>query len=101
MSETTHFGFETVPREEKSRRVRGVFDSVAGKYDLMNDLMSAGLHRYWKRFAVEACFVREGMRILDLAGGTGDLVRLFADRVGAEGQVVLSDINGAMITAGR
>ena len=81
--------------------MRGVFDSVAGKYDLMNDLMSAGLHRLWKRFAVDATRVRPGMRVLDLAGGTGDLARLFADRVGPAGEVVLTDINGAMLAGGR
>ncbi|HYR01527.1 MAG TPA: bifunctional demethylmenaquinone methyltransferase/2-methoxy-6-polyprenyl-1,4-benzoquinol methylase UbiE [Casimicrobiaceae bacterium] len=101
MSEKTHFGYEQVAPQDKARRVRGVFDSVAGKYDLMNDLMSAGLHRWWKRFAVEATGVRAGMRVLDLAGGTGDLARLFADRVGAAGTVVLTDINGAMLAAGR
>jgi demethylmenaquinone methyltransferase / 2-methoxy-6-polyprenyl-1,4-benzoquinol methylase len=101
MTDKTHFGFQEVSPEEKARRVRGVFDSVAGKYDLMNDLMSAGLHRLWKRFAVNATRVRAGMRVLDLAGGTGDLARLFADRVGATGEVVLTDINGAMLAAGR
>ncbi len=101
MSDSTHFGYEQVSEEEKRRRVRGVFDSVAGKYDLMNDLMSAGLHRWWKRFAVSATAVRPGMKVLDLAGGTGDLARLFADRVGATGTVVLTDINGAMLAAGR
>jgi demethylmenaquinone methyltransferase/2-methoxy-6-polyprenyl-1,4-benzoquinol methylase len=101
MSGETHFGFEAVSPDEKSRRVRGVFDSVAGKYDVMNDLMSAGLHRLWKRFAVDAAGIREGMRVLDLAGGTGDLARLFASRVGATGQVVLTDINRAMLAAGR
>jgi demethylmenaquinone methyltransferase/2-methoxy-6-polyprenyl-1,4-benzoquinol methylase len=101
MSEKTHFGYQQVAPEDKARRVRGVFDSVAGKYDLMNDLMSAGLHRLWKRFAVEASGVRAGMRVLDLAGGTGDLARLFADRVGPTGNVVLTDINGAMLAAGR
>ena len=101
MNESTHFGYEQVSDEEKRRRVRGVFDSVAGKYDLMNDLMSAGLHRWWKRFAVSATAVRAGMRVLDLAGGTGDLARLFADRVGPGGIVVLTDINGAMLAAGR
>ncbi len=101
MSDRTHFGFEQVSVEEKAQRVRGVFDSVAGKYDLMNDLMSAGLHRLWKRFAVNATGVREGMRVLDLAGGTGDLARLFADRVGPSGEVVLTDINGAMLAFGR
>jgi demethylmenaquinone methyltransferase/2-methoxy-6-polyprenyl-1,4-benzoquinol methylase len=101
MNERTHFGFEDVAPEDKARRVRGVFDSVAGKYDLMNDLMSAGLHRLWKRFAVNATGVRAGMRVLDLAGGTGDLARLFANRVGAAGEVVLTDINGAMLAEGR
>jgi demethylmenaquinone methyltransferase/2-methoxy-6-polyprenyl-1,4-benzoquinol methylase len=101
MSEKTHFGYQQVAPEDKARRVRGVFDSVAGKYDLMNDLMSAGLHRLWKRFTVEASGVRAGMRVLDLAGGTGDLARLFADRVGPTGNVVLTDINGAMLAAGR
>jgi demethylmenaquinone methyltransferase/2-methoxy-6-polyprenyl-1,4-benzoquinol methylase len=101
MSERTHFGFEEVGVDDKARRVRGVFDSVAGKYDLMNDLMSAGFHRLWKRFAVEATRIAPGMRVLDLAGGTGDLARLFAERVGPSGEVVLTDINGAMLAAGR
>ena len=101
MTDKTHFGFEQVAPDEKKRRVRGVFDSVAGRYDLMNDLMSAGLHRLWKRFAVEATGVRPGMRVLDLAGGTGDLARLFAERVGPEGEVVHTDINGAMLAEGR
>ena len=101
MSDRTDFGYEQVPLEDKARRVRGVFDSVAGKYDLMNDLMSAGLHRLWKRFAVNATRVRSGMRVLDLAGGTGDLAADFARRVGPTGTVVLTDINGAMLAAGR
>jgi demethylmenaquinone methyltransferase/2-methoxy-6-polyprenyl-1,4-benzoquinol methylase len=101
MTDKTHFGFEQVPVEEKAQRVRGVFESVAGKYDLMNDLMSVGLHRLWKRFAVRATGVREGMRVLDLAGGTGDLARLFAERVGPGGEVILTDINGAMLGVGR
>jgi demethylmenaquinone methyltransferase/2-methoxy-6-polyprenyl-1,4-benzoquinol methylase len=101
MSERTHFGFEEVGVDDKARRVRGVFDSVAAKYDLMNDLMSAGFHRLWKRFAVEATRIAPGMRVLDLAGGTGDLARLFAERVGPSGEVVLTDINGAMLAAGR
>jgi demethylmenaquinone methyltransferase/2-methoxy-6-polyprenyl-1,4-benzoquinol methylase len=101
MTDRTHFGFEEVPVEDKARRVRGVFDSVAGKYDLMNDLMSAGLHRLWKRFAVEATRVRPGMRVLDLAGGTGDLALQFARRVGPTGEVVLTDINGTMLAGGR
>jgi demethylmenaquinone methyltransferase/2-methoxy-6-polyprenyl-1,4-benzoquinol methylase len=101
MSEQTHFGFEQVTPEEKTRRVRGVFDSVASRYDLMNDLMSWGMHRAWKRFAVAASGVRAGARVLDVAGGTADLARLFAARVGPTGNVVLTDINGAMLAAGR
>ena len=101
MSDRTHFGFEQVAADEKAARVRGVFDSVAVKNDLMNDIMSAGLHRLWKRFTVNATGVRSGMRVLDLAGGTGDLARLFAGRVGPTGEVVLTDINGAMLGFGR
>jgi demethylmenaquinone methyltransferase/2-methoxy-6-polyprenyl-1,4-benzoquinol methylase len=101
MSEQTHFGFEQVTPEEKTRRVRGVFDSVATRYDLMNDLMSWGMHRAWKRFAIAASGVRAGARVLDVAGGTADLARLFAARVGPSGSVVLTDINGAMLAAGR
>jgi len=97
----THFGFEEVRESEKAKRVRGVFDSVASRYDVMNDLMSAGLHRWWKRYAVELAGVREGGRVLDLAGGTGDLARLFARRTGPSGLVVLTDINGAMLAEGR
>jgi demethylmenaquinone methyltransferase/2-methoxy-6-polyprenyl-1,4-benzoquinol methylase len=94
----TNFGFERVPEEEKSKRVRGVFDSVAGRYDLMNDLMSFGLHRLWKRFAVLIARVRPGERVLDVAAGSGDLARAFAAR-GAD--VCLTDINGAMLARGR
>jgi demethylmenaquinone methyltransferase / 2-methoxy-6-polyprenyl-1,4-benzoquinol methylase len=101
VTDKTHFGFEQVAPDEKTRRVKGVFESVASKYDLMNDLMSAGLHRAWKRFTIETSGVRKGGRVLDLAGGTGDMARLFADRVGPSGQVVLTDINGAMLTVGR
>jgi demethylmenaquinone methyltransferase / 2-methoxy-6-polyprenyl-1,4-benzoquinol methylase len=101
MSESTHFGFEQVPPDEKTRRVRGVFDSVAQRYDLMNDLMSGGMHRLWKRFAIERSGVREGSRVLDLASGTGDLARQFARRVGPMGTVIHTDINGAMLAAGR
>jgi demethylmenaquinone methyltransferase/2-methoxy-6-polyprenyl-1,4-benzoquinol methylase len=101
MTEQTDFGYEQVPVGDKAQHVRRVFDSVASKYDLMNDLMSAGLHRLWKRFAVEATRVRAGMRVLDLAGGTGDLAVEFARRVGPEGEVVLTDINRTMIQAGR
>jgi demethylmenaquinone methyltransferase / 2-methoxy-6-polyprenyl-1,4-benzoquinol methylase len=98
---STDFGYQQVPESEKARRVAGVFESVAGRYDLMNDLMSAGLHRWWKRYTVEQSRVRPGERVLDVAGGTGDLARLFSQRVGARGTVVLSDINGAMLTRGR
>jgi len=101
MSDATHFGFETVPEHEKARRVAGVFSSVAGKYDLMNDLMSGGLHRAWKAFTVAASGVREGARVLDIAGGSGDLARAFARRVGRTGEVWLTDINGAMLGVGR
>ncbi|HUH94744.1 MAG TPA: bifunctional demethylmenaquinone methyltransferase/2-methoxy-6-polyprenyl-1,4-benzoquinol methylase UbiE [Casimicrobiaceae bacterium] len=101
MTRTTHFGYQQVGTEEKAQRVRGVFDSVVGKYDLMNDLMSAGMHRWWKRFTVEISGVGAGKRVLDVAGGTADLARLFADRVGATGQVVLTDINEAMLRTGR
>jgi demethylmenaquinone methyltransferase/2-methoxy-6-polyprenyl-1,4-benzoquinol methylase len=101
LSDKTTFGFEEVAPDEKTRRVRGVFESVAGKYDLMNDLMSAGMHRGWKRFAVETSGVRAGAQVLDVAGGTADLSRLFSDRVGPTGSVVLTDINGAMLGAGR
>src|SRR5688572_29616956 len=98
---TTDFGFEQVSEEDKARRVAGVFDSVARRYDLMNDLMSMGLHRIWKRVAVEYSLVRPGDRVLDVAGGTGDLARLFARRVGTSGSVVLTDINGSMLAIGR
>src|SRR6188768_2352990 len=101
MTDPAYFGYERVEPDEKTRRVRGVFDSVAGKYDLMNDLMSAGLHRLWKRFTVNATRVRPGMRILDLAGGTGDLAIEFARRVGPTGIVVLTDINATMLQGGR
>jgi demethylmenaquinone methyltransferase/2-methoxy-6-polyprenyl-1,4-benzoquinol methylase len=97
----THFGFETVPEEEKAKRVSGVFTSVACKYDVMNDLMSAGLHRIWKRFAVDVSGVRKGQRVLDVAGGSADLSRLFLKKVGDSGQVVLTDINNAMLQVGR
>ncbi|MCB1867562.1 MAG: bifunctional demethylmenaquinone methyltransferase/2-methoxy-6-polyprenyl-1,4-benzoquinol methylase UbiE [Gammaproteobacteria bacterium] len=98
---TTHFGYEQVKVSEKAKRVRAVFDSVATRYDLMNDLMSLGIHRLWKRFAVELAGVRPGQRILDLASGTGDLAARFAGLTGPEGMVVMSDINAAMLTQGR
>jgi len=97
----THFGYRQVPVEEKARRVQGVFDSVADNYDLMNDVMSAGIHRLWKRYAVGMSGIRAGQTVLDLAGGTGDITRLLAPRVGDEGHVVLTDINAAMLSNGR
>ena len=99
--DTTHFGYQSVPAGEKADRVRDVFDSVASRYDLMNDLMSAGLHRLWKRFTIEQAGVRPGHVVLDLAGGTGDLARAFAGKVGKDGLVVLADINAAMLRQGR
>ncbi len=98
---TTDFGFRKVAEDEKARKVADVFDSVASRYDLMNDLMSAGLHRLWKRFAVDQSMVRPGERVLDVAGGTGDLTRLFLQRVGARGKVIITDINGPMLRRGR
>jgi demethylmenaquinone methyltransferase / 2-methoxy-6-polyprenyl-1,4-benzoquinol methylase len=98
---TTHFGFKRVAPEEKASLVRGVFDSVAQHYDIMNDLMSLGIHRIWKRLAVQLSNVRKGEQVLDLAGGTGDLAALFEQRVGAEGNVVLADINAQMLRTGR
>ena len=97
----THFGFTQIDAGDKARRVRGVFDSVAPRYDMMNDLMSVGLHRLWKRFAVDVARVRPGHRVLDVAGGTGDMTRLLLDRVGPEGGVWLTDINGPMLATGR
>ena len=97
----THFGFETVDETEKARRVRGVFDSVASKYDLMNDLMSMGMHRAWKAYTVMVANLHEGDRVLDIAGGTGDLALAFAKKVGKTGQVVHTDINEAMLRTGR
>ena len=101
MPKTTDFGFQAVPEDEKAQRVAGVFESVATRYDLMNDMMSAGMHRLWKRFAAEQSGLRPGQRVLDVAGGTGDLAKLFARRVGSGGQVILSDINSAMLALGR
>lgn len=97
----TDFGYQQVAEHDKRRRVAGVFESVAARYDLMNDLMSFGLHRLWKRFMVEQSAVRPGDRVLDVAGGTADLARLFARRVGPRGEVVLTDINAAMLRIGR
>lgn len=99
--ETTHFGYRDVPRKEKEHLVAGVFHSVAGKYDIMNDLMSFGVHRIWKRFTVELSAVRPGHKVLDIAGGTGDLTTQFSRLVGPEGTVVLADINDSMLKVGR
>ncbi|KPF58694.1 ubiquinone biosynthesis methyltransferase UbiE [beta proteobacterium AAP51] len=97
----THFGYQTVDEHEKARHVRGVFDSVASKYDLMNDVLSMGLHRAWKAYAVAVANVQPGMQVLDIAGGTGDLARAFAKAAGPTGRVVLTDINEAMLRVGR
>ena len=99
--ETTHFGYREVPVADKRRLVGEVFSSVAGNYDLMNDLMSLGIHRVWKRYFVATAQVKRGDRVLDLAGGTGDIAALLRDRVGDEGEVVLGDINGEMLRTGR
>ncbi|HRY18156.1 MAG TPA: bifunctional demethylmenaquinone methyltransferase/2-methoxy-6-polyprenyl-1,4-benzoquinol methylase UbiE [Candidatus Competibacteraceae bacterium] len=99
--ETTHFGYQTVAANEKARKVAGVFDSVASRYDLMNDLMSLGVHRLWKRFAVSLCGIHRGDRVLDLAGGTGDLSSRLLHMAGPKGLVVLSDINASMLHEGR
>jgi demethylmenaquinone methyltransferase/2-methoxy-6-polyprenyl-1,4-benzoquinol methylase len=101
MSNKTHFGFETVDEKDKAKRVAEVFTSVASKYDVMNDLMSAGLHRVWKNFTIQISGVRSGERVLDVAGGSADLSRKFAKRVGPTGQVWLTDINNAMLRVGR
>ncbi len=97
----THFGYQTVDENEKARKVRGVFDSVASKYDVMNDVLSMGLHRAWKAYTVAVANVQPGQQVLDIAGGTGDLARAFAQRAGKEGRVVLTDINEAMLRTGR
>ena len=97
----THFGYQTVDEAQKAVRVRGVFDSVASKYDVMNDLMSMGLHRAWKAYTVSVANLREGQSVLDIAGGTGDLSRAFAKQVGPKGNVVHTDINEAMLRQGR
>jgi demethylmenaquinone methyltransferase/2-methoxy-6-polyprenyl-1,4-benzoquinol methylase len=99
--QTTHFGYEQVTLDEKAGRVADVFHSVASRYDLMNDLMSGGVHRLWKRFTIEVSAVRAGHKVLDIAGGTGDLSYQFAKLVGAEGQVILADINASMLNVGR
>ena len=98
---TTHFGYKTVSQEEKAGYVKDVFDSVSNRYDLMNDLMSGGLHRLWKKYTIDKASARYGQKILDLAGGTGDLAKVFAGKVGDEGHVVLADINFSMLNEGR
>ena len=100
-TETTHFGYKSVPVDDKSGLVKGVFDSVASRYDIMNDLMSGGMHRLWKRYTIQHANARPGHVVLDLAGGTGDLAREFARNVGARGHVVLADINASMLEHGR
>lgn len=99
--DTTHFGYQTVDKDDKAGMVAGVFHSVAARYDLMNDLMSGGIHRIWKRFTIELSGVRRGNAVLDIAGGTGDLAARFADLVGDQGRVVLADINDSMLRVGR
>ena len=98
---TTHFGFQQVDERDKARRVRGVFDSVASRYDVMNDLMSMGLHRAWKAFTVMVADIKPGHQVLDIAGGTGDLAMAFAKKVGPTGRVVHTDINESMLRTGR
>jgi demethylmenaquinone methyltransferase/2-methoxy-6-polyprenyl-1,4-benzoquinol methylase len=101
VGETTHFGYQTVSSEDKAQKVAEVFHSVASKYDIMNDLMSFGIHRLWKRFAINMSGVRRGQQVLDIAGGTGDLAKVFSREVGPQGHVVLSDINESMLNVGR
>lgn len=101
VGDTTHFGFKTVRTEDKAQKVAEVFHSVASKYDIMNDLMSFGIHRLWKRFAINMSGVRRGQHVLDIAGGTGDLAKVFSREVGPQGHVVLSDINESMLNVGR
>lgn len=101
MTKTTHFGFNSVPEEEKAGKVAGVFDSVAARYNIMNDVMSVGLHRLWKRFTIETSGIKKGDKVLDIAGGTADLSALFLKQVGKDGEVWLTDINNAMLTIGR
>lgn len=100
-NQDTHFGFKTVAEADKAKKVGEVFHSVASKYDLMNDVMSVGMHRSWKRFAVEISGIQSGDKVLDIAGGSGDLSKLFAKKVGVEGQAILTDINASMLGVGR
>ena len=100
-TDSTHFGYQQIPKSEKSKRVGAVFISVANQYDVMNDLMSFGLHRFWKRFAVQLSGVKQGSRILDIAGGTVDLSQLFREKIGEDGELWLTDINLEMLSVGR
>ena len=100
-SQSTHFGFQSVPEHDKARKVAEVFHSVAQRYDIMNDFMSAGLHRVWKAFTIGRAAIRPGMKVLDIAGGTGDLAKAFAKRAGPTGEVWLTDINDSMLRVGR
>lgn len=99
--QTTHFGFSTVPKDQKAEKVRAVFQRAAKNYDLMNDLMSLGIHRFWKYFTCEMSYVRPGQRVLDLAGGSGDLTKLMSKKIGKQGEIVLADINADMLQVGR
>lgn len=99
--QTTHFGFQDVPESQKAEKVAEVFHSVAARYDIMNDVLSGGMHRLWKRFTIELSGVRRGHKVLDIAGGTGDLARKFSSLVGPDGEVVLADINASMLKVGR
>ena len=101
MNNTTHFGYQTVDEDDKVHKVASVFHSVAAKYDVMNDLMSAGLHRIWKAFTIAQAGVRPGFKVLDIAGGTGDLAKVFAAKAGVSGEVWLTDINESMLRVGR
>ena len=101
VKKTTHFGYEEIPIKQKTKRVKNVFDSVAHRYDIMNDLMSGGLHRLWKKFTVNQASVKRNQAVLDLAGGTGDLTQIFCDQVGNNGHVILADINFSMLNQGR
>ena len=101
MDKTTHFGYKEVPTEDKEKLVKGVFDSVASNYDLMNDVMSFGIHRLWKQYAIDIANVKKGDAILDLASGTGDLIKLYHKKIGNSGRIVSSDINEAMLDEGK